>query len=147
MSELGGAGRWVVVAALILACTLLAYQRSEAQPSTLYSYDAANHLIQATASTGSAVRYQYDASGHLTAVSALTPTLLNPNAQQNISIGASGQDALLTFNATAGESGALNFGNISTTPANSVITVGVYDGSGSLVGSASSSSNPSLNLN
>jgi len=47
-----------------------------AQPSTLYSYDTGNHLIQGTATTGGAVQYQYDVAGNVVGVMSVSPTAL-----------------------------------------------------------------------
>jgi len=137
--------RCAAVTALLAG--LLITGLSRAQPSTLISYDTANHLIQATATTGSAIQYQYDLSGNVINLGTLSPTALTLGVQQGVTVGTVGQAALLRFSATTGESATLNLGSIVTTPANTPVTIGVYDSTGTLVGSTISSTNPSLTLN
>lgn len=139
---------WRVIATLtalgLLAVITLSV--ANAQSSTLYSYDDANHLVQATTTTGTGVQYQYDLAGHLLQVSPITPTALDLNGAQTLDIGAAGQNAVLSFSAAAGQSVTLNFGSITTTPANSAVTVSVYNAGGALVASTTGSGSATLTL-
>ncbi len=110
---------WMVVRLI----AVFALSRAHAQSSTLYSYDSANHLIQATTTTGSGVQYQYDPAGHLIQVSPISPTALDLNGAQAVDIGETGQNAVLSFTATAGQSVTLDFESITTTPGSSAVTV------------------------
>src|SRR5208283_3110792 len=134
------------IALATLVVGLLGADLCHAQPSTLYSYDTGNHLIQGTATTGSAVQYQYDAAGNVVGVTSVSPTVLTVGVQQGVTIGTLGQAALLTFNASAGESVTLNLGSISTTPVSTPLTVGVYDSTGTLIGSVNSGTSTTLTL-
>jgi YD repeat-containing protein len=132
--------------AAFAAFGLLVTSIIRAQSSIIYSYDSANHLVQATSTTGSAVQYQYDPSGHLTQVTSLSPTALNLNGTQNLDISTAGQDALLNFTASADQSVTLDLSSIATSPIGSSVTVSVYGPSGTLVGSASGTNTVTLNL-
>jgi hypothetical protein len=64
----------------------------------------------------------------------------------NVSLATPGQNALLTFTATAGQTVALNMNSISTTPAGKPVYAYVYNASGTQVGTVNSSTNATLNL-
>jgi large repetitive protein len=71
---------------------------------------------------------------------------LTPGTPQSLPLAAMGQDAWLTFSATAGQTFALYAGAITSVPANTSYTMTVYNSSGTSVASGSSSSTITLNL-
>jgi len=73
---------------------------------------------------------------------ALTPS----TTPTNLSLPITGENGLYSFTATTGQSLALYVGSISTTPANQAVTATVYNSAGAVVGSASSTTNLTVNL-
>lgn len=118
-----------------------------ATPGVVYSYDDANHLMQATTTTGAAVQYQFDASGNLLSVGTLSPGQITLSQTESLSTGSAGQNAVLTFSASPGETVTLNFSAIATTPANSAVTISVYDPGGTLLATSTGSSSQAVQLN
>jgi RNase P/RNase MRP subunit p29 len=76
-----------------------------------------------------------DASGTLTTGTA-----------QNVTLGATGEDSWLTFNATAGQTVALNVAGIATVPANTSYTITVYNSAGTSIATATTTSGTTFNL-
>jgi YD repeat-containing protein len=77
-----------------------------------------------------------DAGGALTP--STTPT--------SLSLPIVGENGFYSFTASAGQSLALYIGSISTTPANQTVTATVYNSAGTVVGSASGTTNFTINL-
>jgi YD repeat-containing protein len=71
---------------------------------------------------------------------------LIPGTTQNLNLSSPGQNALLNFTATAGQTVALNLGSIVTTPANTSVYTYVYNAGGTQIGSMSGTTNTTLNL-
>jgi trimeric autotransporter adhesin len=71
---------------------------------------------------------------------------LATSSPQNLSLAATGEEASLTFTATAGETVALYIGGITSTPTNTSYTVTVYNSAGTSVASGSGTTGTTLNL-
>jgi uncharacterized membrane protein len=76
---------------------------------------------------------------------AVTGTLKAGTAQ-SVNLSVPGQYALMTFTATAGQTVALSYDSITTTPANQYLDVTVYDPNGNEVSGSSSATANTLNL-
>jgi YD repeat-containing protein len=134
----------LVLAPALLACVA---GLSRADVPVLYSHDAANRLIQAVSATGSGVGLQYDANGNLTGFGSFAPPVLNPGTAQTVQITAPGGNAVFGFSSSGtGSSMSLAIGSVATTPAGTPVQVSVYDSSGTLVTSATSTGATSLSL-
>lgn len=134
---------------LALAPALLAFAASlsRADAPILYSHDAANRLIQAVNSTGTGVGFQYDANGNLTGLNSFSPPALTPGTAQTVQITAPGGNAVLGFTSTgAGSAMTLSIQPVATVPAGAPVQVSVYDPSGALVTSESSTGSTTLSL-
>jgi uncharacterized membrane protein len=76
---------------------------------------------------------------------AVTGTL-TAGTPRSVSLSVPGQYALMTFAATAGQTVALSYNSVTTTPANQYLNVTVYDPNGNVVSGSSSSTGATLTL-
>jgi hypothetical protein len=76
---------------------------------------------------------------------AVTGTL-KAGTPQSVNLSVPGQYALMTFTATAGQTVALSYNSVTTTPANQYLDVTAYDPNGNEVLSSSSATGATLNL-
>lgn len=123
----------------VLAC--VSCQPLLAGAPTLYSYDSANRLTTITSSaTGTTAQLTFDANGNLSQIvgTGAGVTALSAGTSQTIQLTTAGSNALLSFTAPqACTCLALSIGGISTVPSNAPLTLSVYDPTGQLVTSAS----------
>jgi len=76
----------------------------------------------------------------------LVTGVLNPGTPLNLALSSPGQNALLTFTATAGQDFAVQVSGMTAVPAGSYYTVDVYDPTNSLVAAAYPTSAANLNV-
>jgi len=120
---------------------------SRADVPILYTHDAANRLIQAVTATGSGIGLQYDPNGSLTGINSFAPANLTPGTAQTVQITAPGGNAVMGFtSAGSGSPLTLSVGSVATTPPSTPVDISVYDSSGTLVTSQSTTGNATLNL-
>jgi hypothetical protein len=88
---------------------------------------------------------QQTMSFNVAASQAVTGTL-TAGTPQSVTLSQPGRYAVLSFTATAGETVALTFGSITTSPASQSVSVTVYNSSGTQVTGANSTTGTTLNM-
>lgn len=142
---------WRAVTGSLSVCVVLAATPSALHAApTQYLYDDLGRITRAIEWDGSSTQYAYDSTGNATSIVRTRANSVNGSLAINgtptsVSLAAS-QNTWLSFTATAGQNIILNVNSIVTSPANASVSMYVLNSSGALIGSASSTTNPTLNL-
>lgn len=129
---------WHIITFVVIASGTVLARAADVGP-TIYSYDDANHLIQATNASGDGAQFRSDANGNTLSASTVSETALTLGTAQSVQISNSGSNAVLDFTVPANQQPlAIVLQSLATTPSNSAITLSVYNAAGALVASTGS---------